>query len=454
MTVAGSQAGVLTLPNRIQSLHRHMQSELGMVPADWELAPVSSKGQILTGKALAVNAPGKQRPYLRTKNVFDGYIDIEDVLTMPMTDAQFDHFKVLAGDVLLNEGQSLELVGRCAMYGGEYPEPCAMQNQLLRFRAGAGVSAEFATHLFRYCQGTGVFARIALQTTSIAHLGGTRFERLSLPWPGIDEQRAIAGALSDVDALISALDKLIVKKHAIKMATTQQLLSGKSRLPEFKGPTKGSEIGTIPSTWDTPKLADLFMFKNGLNKGKEFFGHGTPIVNYMDVYRLRGLRKENLRGCVSVSATERKNFEVRKGDVFFTRTSETAAEVGISSVMLEDVENTVFSGFVLRARPKDDSLDDSFKKYCFSTDSVRKQITSQTTETTRALTNGRVLGTVIIARPPIGEQHAIASVLADMEADIAALERRREKTKAIKQGMMQALLTGRVRLQQPEAVGA
>jgi type I restriction enzyme S subunit len=157
-------------------------------------------GEVVTGKALAVRAPGKQRPYLRTKNVFDGRIDIEDVLTMPMTDAQFEHFGVVRYDVLLNEGQSLELVGRCAIYRDEYPGPCAIQNQLLRFRAGTGVSAEFASHLFRYSQQTGVFARVALQTTSIAHLGGSRFARLLLPWPKTEEeQRAIAEALSDVE---------------------------------------------------------------------------------------------------------------------------------------------------------------------------------------------------------------------------------------------------------------
>jgi len=114
-----------------------------------------------------------------------------------MTDGQFAHFQVRSGDVLLNEGQSLELVGRCSLYSDEYPGPCAMQNQLLRFRARQGVSASFSSHLFRHCQQKGVFARVALQTTSIAHLGGSRFERLRLAWPTTErEQRAIAGALS------------------------------------------------------------------------------------------------------------------------------------------------------------------------------------------------------------------------------------------------------------------
>jgi type I restriction enzyme, S subunit len=225
-------------------------------------------------------------------------------------------------------------------------------------------------------------------------------------------------------------------------------------LKGFESATHHTELGELPSDWDTPKLSDLFTFKNGLNKSKQYFGRGTPIVNYMDVYRRRGLRATDLSGRVSVDQSELKRFEVRKGDVLFTRTSETAAEVGTSSVMLDDLKDTVFSGFVLRARPIDRSLDDHFKQYCFATDSVRKQITSQTIETTRALTNGRILGGVLIARPPLLEQQAIATVLDAMDAEITALERRRDKTTDVKQGMMQALLTGRIRLAQPEVIGA
>ena len=127
----------------------YRQTEVGVIPEDWDVFSVSDMGDVVTGKALAARASGKQRPYLRTKNVFDGRIDIDDVLTMPMTDEQFGHFRVQRGDVLLNEGQSLELVGRCALYSDQYPDPCAMQNQLLRFRARGGVCSVFASYLFR-----------------------------------------------------------------------------------------------------------------------------------------------------------------------------------------------------------------------------------------------------------------------------------------------------------------
>ena len=97
---------------------------------------------------------------------------------------------------------------------------------------------------------------------------------------------------------------------------------------------KQTEVGVIPEEWDVPFLKDLFIFKNGLNKAKDFFGYGTPIVNYMDVFGSRGLYANELKGRVSLRREELKAFNVRKGDVFFTRTSETADEVGISSAAL------------------------------------------------------------------------------------------------------------------------
>ena len=210
---------------------------------------------------------------------------------------------------------------------------------------------------------------------------------------------------------------------------------------------KQTELGTIPEDWDIIRIGDHFDFKNGLNKGKEFFGYGTPIVNYMDVYKHPGLRLDDIKGRVSVSNDEMLAHRVKKGDVFFTRTSETVDEIGMSAVILENVENTVFSGFLLRARPKTDYFDLQFKKYCFLTTIVRKQIMSTSSETTRALTNGRLLSQVLVPVPKNRkEQSAIASVLSNIDELIETLEKLIEKKKNIKQGAMQELLTGKKRL--------
>ena len=172
---------------------------------EWETKRVDERGNVLAGKALAVNAPGPLRPYLRTKNVFDGAIDLSDVLTMPMTDAEFSRFEVLDGDILLNEGQSLGLVGRASIYRGEFGQRCAMQNALLRFRAFPSTCPEFAAQAFRQCQKDGTFASISTQTTSVAHLGSSRFSALALTWPpSLDEQRRIADCLTSLDDLIAA----------------------------------------------------------------------------------------------------------------------------------------------------------------------------------------------------------------------------------------------------------
>jgi type I restriction enzyme S subunit len=199
--------------------------------------------------------------------------------------------------------------------------------------------------------------------------------------------------------------------------------------------------------WETTTIGELLEFKNGLNKGKEFFGQGTPIVNYMDVYKNRGIYAEQLHGRVTLSTEEIKRFDVHKGDVFFTRTSETPEEVGYASVMLDDIDDCVFSGFVLRGRPITDRLDIGYCQYAFMTEYIRKAVMSGCTYTTRALTNGKQLSAIEIPLPPLLEQRRIAEALSDTDALISALEKLIAKKCAIKQGAMQELLTGKRRLE-------
>ena len=198
--------------------------------------------------------------------------------------------------------------------------------------------------------------------------------------------------------------------------------------------------------WNNAKIGDFLDFKNGLNKGKAFFGYGTPIVNYTDVYKKRGLKKNDVRGKVSLTRDEIHRFDAQKNDVFFTRTSETPEEVGMPSVLLDDIDDCVFSGFVLRGRPKNDMFAPEYCKYCFVTEAVRSAIIMGCTYTTRALTNGKQLSAIEIVVPPKPEQEAIAQSLTDIDELIFLLEKLVAKKKAIKQGAMQELLTGKKRL--------
>ena len=131
------------------------------------------------------------KPYLRVANVFDGYFNYDDVLEMDFDEKDFETYRLQKGDILLNEGQSRELVGRCAIYDGAI-EDCCFQNTLIRYRAGEKVSTEYAYAYFQYCFNFGVFAAIASQTTSVVHLGADRFGNLSMQVPTKEEQSMIA----------------------------------------------------------------------------------------------------------------------------------------------------------------------------------------------------------------------------------------------------------------------
>ena len=223
------------------------------------------------------------------------------------------------------------------------------------------------------------------------HVYPRDIEKIVLFYPtDTKEQSRIAAVLTATDEAVAASRALVEKYTAVKQGLMQDLLSGRVRLAGFTG------------DWEQLKIGNLLDFKNGLNKGKEFFGTGIPIVNYMDVYTKPSIRAVSLEGRVNLSKNEIKRFEVRKGDVFFTRTSETVNEVGYASVLLDDVEDGVFSGFVLRGRPKNDKLDIYYCQYCFSTQEIRRAIIIGATSTTRALTSDITLKTSSTAKNPLG----------------------------------------------------
>lgn len=186
--------------------------------------------------------------------------------------------------------------------------------------------------------------------------------------------------------------------------------------------------------WIQKMVGEYYTFKNGLNKGKKYFGHGIPIVNYMDVFKTRRLYTENLKGRVNVSQSEQKNYSVLKGDIFFTRTSETLEEIGYPSVMLDSPEKAVFSGFVLRARPKRiDPLDIDFKSYVFYTKSFRNEMIKTSSMSTRALTSGTAIKKMKFKFPEnMDEQKQIGNFFKKIDQMIQLQQSKVNKVKDIK----------------------
>lgn len=163
-------------------------------------------------------------------------------------------------------------------------------------------------------------------------------------------------------------------------------------------------------------VGELFEIKNGLNKEKDAFGKGQPIINFTDVYNKRWLAKGSFKGLVDVTEEEIKRYSAKKGDVFFTRTSETKEDIGMSSTLIEDIPNCVFSGFVLRARPITDLLLPKFCSYYFSTNKVRDTIVRYAVFTTRATTTGPKLSKIMVPILSIEEQQRIVDILDRFDA--------------------------------------
>jgi type I restriction enzyme, S subunit len=165
-------------------------------PEHWKVVRAAAAGDCQLGQQRhpMFDQGDNVRPYLRVANVFDGAIDLSDVLSMHFPRESLSKFELKAGDILLNEGQSTELVGRSAIWRSEVAGMC-IQKTLLRFRCSPQLLPEFAHAFFQHMLYTGQFARVAVQTTSIAHLTSVRFAELLLPVPPLAEQKLIVGRL-------------------------------------------------------------------------------------------------------------------------------------------------------------------------------------------------------------------------------------------------------------------
>ena len=222
----------------------------------------------------------------------------------------------------------------------------------------------------------------------------SRWNWISVPLPPMEIQKEITTRLQQFQDLISSLSEEM-EMRSIQYEYYRDKLLDLRYIKHDKEMTVG----------------ELFEIKNGLNKEKEAFGQGTPIINFTDVFRKRVLTEKDIKGRVTLTEEEIERYKARKGDVFFTRTSETKEEVGMASTVIEDIEDCVFSGFVLRARPKTDLLLPKFCSYYFSTKSVRDNIIKYASITTRATTTGPKLSKIIVPIISKEEQESIISKL-------------------------------------------
>ena len=239
----------------------------------------------------------------------------------------------------------------------------------------------------------------------IPALNGSELKKLEIPIPSLEIQEKI----------VKILDKFtnyVMELQLELQSRTNQYTYYRDKLLSEEYLTKMTKEMEEDRKLNIFKLDEIFDFKNGLNKGKEFFGKGVPFISYVNVYKLDRLQEEDIIEKVDLTEDEIERFSVIKGDVLFTRTSEVKEEVGYSSVVIEDLENTVFNGFTIRARLKNRGiLLPEYSAHLFRCHEIRKEIIKRTSFTTRASLSGQELGKVKVVIPPLSLQNKIVKVL-------------------------------------------
>jgi type I restriction enzyme, S subunit len=379
----------------------YKRTEAGVMPEDWSVSSVGTEFKVQLGKMLdSARNVGIPKPYIGNRSVQWGWFDLEDLGQVPMTLSDLQRFRLRQNDLLVCEGGE---IGRAAVWNEAIPE-CYYQKALHRLRPKRGYDVVLMMFFLHLWASTGYLLNYVTQT-SIAHLPKDKLEVVPLPVPSPLEQRAITKGLSDVDELLAALEALIAKKRAIKQAATQQLLTGKIRLPGFSG------------KWEIKPIRDIAPLQRGFDLPTAQLRSGPYPVVYSN-----GVLQHHQQMMV-------------KGPGVVTGRSGTIGKVHFVERDYWPHNTTLWVTSFRGNVPK-------FIFFLFKHINFARFLSGSGVPTL----NRNDVHAHLVACPQPSEQTAIAAVLSDMDADIAALEARRGKTRAIKQGMMQQLLTGRIRL--------
>jgi len=417
----------------------YKQTEVGLIPEDWEIVSIINCCDYADyrGKTPPKTASGT---FLVTaKNVRMGFIDYQEsqeYVETALYDSIMRRGKPLIGDILITTEAPLGNVAQVDR------EDIALAQRIIKYRPKN--DALFTTYLKHYFLSER-FQRILDDHSSgstAKGIKGSVLHQLPIVIPPLPEQRAIATALSDVDALLAAQDKLIAKKRDIKQAAMQQLLTGKQRLPGFSG------------GWEVKTLGDLFTFSGGYSASRDQLSvEGHCYLHYGDIH---GSSKTSIDTEVDYQDIPKLDIPLKQvstksllkdGDVVFVDASEDDEGTSKHVVVVNKSNLPFISGLhTIVAKSKIDELAHEYRHYCFQTQAIRQQFLFYAVGTKVSGISKTNMPKLTLPVPSIPEQTAIAAVLSDMDADLAALEQQRDKTRAVKQGMMQELLTGRIRL--------
>lgn len=423
----------------------YKQTTSGVIPGDWQLTCLGAHGETyggLTGKTKKDFGTGEAQ-YVTFMNVISNVvIDIDVFDRVHITPAESQN-RVRKNDLLFNgSSETPEEVAFCAVHLGDFSE--IYLNSFCfgyRVRDQHAIEPLFLAYLFRSRTGRELVKALAQGSTRY-NISKRALLGAPLALPPTPEQRAIATALSDVDALLATLDQVIAKKRDLKQAAMQQLLTGEKRLPGFSG------------DWELKSFGELFDFSGGYSASRDQLSNeGHCYLHYGDIH---GSSKTCVNTRLDFLDIPKLNISLgrisegsllKHGDVVFVDASEDDAGTSKHLVIENEDDVPFISGLhTIVAKSKTNDLAHSYKHYCFQTPPIRQQFMFYAVGTKVSGISKTNISKLMLPIPSIPEQIEIAAVLSSMDVELATLEARRDKTRNIKQAMMQELLTGKTRL--------
>ena len=403
----------------------YKQTEVGVIPEDWKVdildRCVRSDAPICYGILMPGQFHDGGVPVVKVKDIMDGRICETDILlTHPLIDKAYRRSRLLSGDLVITIRGT---TGRVAIV------PEALNNaNITQDTARVRVKSQSVEFLFFLFQSQMIQAQISLYTVGQAVKGINirDVKVLVVPIPNICEQKAIAEVLGDADALIESLEQLIVKKRRLKQGAMQELLTGKKRLPGFevKPGYKQTEVGVIPEDWDLENIENLACVTTGNKNTQDHIDDGQ-FPFFVRSKKVERINSFSFDGEAVLTAGD----GVGTGKVFHYIQGKFDAHQRVYCI----------SGF-------SENLNGYFFFHYFK-NNFYTRIMKMTAKSSVDSVRREMITRMLIPIPRVrAEQDAIATVLSDMDAEIAALEAKLAKARQVKQGLMQVLLTGKVRL--------
>ena len=425
---------------------------IGRIPEEWSIGRISHRYDLALGKMVepdAGDSERKQYPYLCAANIkWDG-VDINVCKKMYFSASERLQYEVKRGDLLITEGGS---VGTSCIYKEEFGPVCYMQNSVIRARSQHDGSNAFLRHWLEFVVNSGYLEALCNKAT-ISHYTKDKVGKTPLVLLEDSEASTIAMILDRECAKIEAIASMIEKQiEVLERYRASVIHEAVTRGLDPTVPTKPSGvnwIGNIPENWDVTPLGYLGSFQNGISKDGDSFGEGYPFVSYGDVYSNRSL-PATVKGLVKSNTDEQFRYSVKKGDVFFTRTSETASEIAFASTCFSTIEKATFAGFLIRFRPNGNRLNPRYGSYYFRNNGLRNYFVKEMMIVTRASLGQQLLKKLPVLIPSIDEQERIADYLdARTTAIDAVLETKRKQLDILKrrrQSLIYEYVTGKRRV--------